>query len=145
MPPKPKTVFEFSAGGIVKDSEGKILMVQVENLEQLRLWTFPKGHIETGETPEQSAIREVQEETGYLCEIVEPLERVQYWFKRGKQLTKKTVTWYLMKPLKQTGKFDPEEILATRWITIPDAAKIVRYRSDKQLLAKMLPPAPPAS
>src|SRR4051794_22397561 len=103
-----KTVFEFSAGGIVQDGD-KLLMVQVENLEKLRLWTFPKGHIEKDETPEQAALREVEEETGFRCEIVGPLEKVQYWFKRDGQLTKKTVAWFLMKALEKTGEHDPNE------------------------------------
>src|SRR5580693_10613141 len=104
---KPRTQFEFSAGGIVQDG-ANLLMVKVQNLEGAQIWTFPKGHIEKGEKPEQAALREVEEETGYRCEIVKPFDRIQYWFKREKQLTKKTVTWFLMKPLEKTGTFDAQ-------------------------------------
>ncbi len=112
-------------------------MVKVSNLEGQQLWTFPKGHIEKDEKSEAAALREVEEETGYRCTIVKPFERVQYWFKRGNQLTKKTVTWYLMTPLKKTGDPDPTEILETRWVPLPEALKLARYRSDKKLLAKL--------
>src|SRR5579859_6371895 len=105
----PKSRFEFSAGGVVQDGTN-LLMVKVQNLEGVQIWTFPKGHIEKGEKAPQAALREVQEETGYLCEIVRPFERVQYYFRRDDQLTKKTVTWFLMKPVKKTGVHDPEEI-----------------------------------
>ena len=59
-------------------------MVKVENLEGDELWTFPKGHIEKGEKAPQAALREVEEETGYRCEIVKPFERVQYYVQAGR-------------------------------------------------------------
>ncbi|MFA5975797.1 MAG: NUDIX hydrolase [Elusimicrobiota bacterium] len=131
-----KTRFEFSAGGVVREGSN-LLMVKVENLEGRQLWTFPKGHIEAGEKAEQAALREVEEETGYHCEIIKPLDRAQYWFKRENKLTKKTVTWFLMKPLKKTGLHDPEEILETRWFPISEACRIACYRSDKKILENL--------
>jgi 8-oxo-dGTP diphosphatase len=133
---KPKARFEFSAGGIVRDGD-KLLMVKVENLEGLQIWTFPKGHIEKGETSETAALREVQEETGYRCEIEKPFDRVQYWFKRDDLLTKKTVTWFLMKPIEKTGAFDADEILETKWVPFDEAVKLAKYKSDKKILAKL--------
>ena len=135
----PKAKFEYSSGGIVMEGSN-LLMVKVKNLEDQIVWTFPKGHIEKGEKAEQAALREVEEETGYRCEIVRPFERVQYWFKHNDQLIKKTVTWYLMKPVQKTGTFDTEEILETKWISFEEAQKLARYKSDKKLLAKLQPP-----
>jgi len=112
-------------------------MVKVQNLEGQQIWTFPKGHIEKGEKAPQAALREVKEETGYQCEIVKPFERVQYYFRRNDQLTKKTVIWFLMTPVKKTGTHDPEEILETEWVTMDEALKRVKYKSDKKLLAKL--------
>lgn len=131
-----KTRFEYSAGGIVRDGDN-LLMVEVENLEGHRIWTFPKGHIEKGEKAEQAALREVLEETGYRCTIGAPLERVQYWFKRDGEITKKTVTWFSMSPVEKTGTHDPEEILATRWVPLKEALALVRYKSDKKILARL--------
>lgn len=132
-----RAFFEFSAGGVVLD-EDRLLMVKVENLEGNALWTFPKGHIEKGEKSEEAALREVEEETGYACEIVKPLERVQYWFRRDDRLTKKTVTWYLMRAVKKVGEHDPEEILEVQWIPMEKAKTIVRYKSDKKILSKLI-------
>jgi 8-oxo-dGTP pyrophosphatase MutT (NUDIX family) len=134
--PDAKARFEFSAGGVVQE-EDKLLLVKVENLEGQIAWTFPKGHIEKGEKAPEAALREVEEETGYRCEIVKPFDKVQYWFKREGNLVKKTVTWYLMTPLKKTGTHDPEEILETRWVTMAEADKLAKYKSDKQILAKL--------
>ncbi len=131
-----KPRFEYSAGGIVRE-EDNLLMVKVQNLEGQVVWTFPKGHAEKGEKIEQTALREVEEETGYVCEVVKPLERVQYWFKKEGQLIKKTVTWFLMKPLKKTGSHDPEEIMETKWVTLAEAMELSKYKSDKKLLAKL--------
>src|SRR5262249_35105207 len=132
----PKTRFEFSAGGIVQDGDN-LLMVKVENLEGKQLWTFPKGHIEKGEKAAEAALREVQEKTGYQCRIVEPFERVQYYFRRDDQLTKKTVTWFLMAPIEKTGTHDAEEILETAWVPFEEARRRAQYKSDKKLLAKL--------
>ncbi len=132
----PKSRFEFSAGGIVEDA-GRLLMVKVRNLEGKELWTFPKGHIEKGETAKEAAVREVEEETGYLCEILKPFDRVQYYFQRDGEITKKTVTWFLMKPIKKVGALDTEEILETEWVSIEEAENRTVYKSDKQLLSRL--------
>ena len=128
---------EFSAGGIVQDGTN-LLMVRVENLEGRRIWTFPKGHIEKGEKAPETALREVEEETGYRCQILRPFEKVLYYFQRNGELTKKSVNWFLMKPLERTGTHDPEEILETEWVSIEEAQKRATYKSDKTLLAKLL-------
>ena len=47
------------------------------------LWSLPKGHIEAGETPEQAAIREIEEETGILGEVLAPLGIIDFWFVAG--------------------------------------------------------------
>jgi mutator protein MutT len=127
---------EFSAGGIVREKD-RLLMVKVENLEGKVVWTFPKGHIEKGETSKDAAVREVEEETGYKCEIVKPFEKVQYWFRRGSILVKKTVTWFLMKPVNKTGTHDTEEIIETEWVSLEETRKRATYKSDLKLLSKL--------
>jgi ADP-ribose pyrophosphatase YjhB (NUDIX family) len=131
-----RSQFEFSAGGVVQDGD-RLLMVKVENLEGRQLWTFPKGHIEPGEKATDAALREVEEETGYRCQIVGPLDRVQYYFQRNGTLTKKTVTWFLMTPQEKTGTHDREEIMETEWVSLEEAGKRATYKSDKTLLAKL--------
>ncbi len=126
-------VSEFSCGGVVLDGR-KILLVQVKNMKGKKVWTFPKGHIEQGETPRQAALREVSEETGYKAAILRPMIRVKYAFTFQGNYVKKMVQWYLMKKLGRIGKHDSSEILAIKWVALPKAQELVQYPSDIRLL-----------
>jgi 8-oxo-dGTP pyrophosphatase MutT (NUDIX family) len=128
---------EHAAGGLVH-REGKVLMVRVQNLKGDKVWTFPKGHLDQGETPEAAAVREVQEETGWLCRIVSPLFTARYFFTRSQGKVSKTVDWYLMQPEKKTGKPDANEVLAAKWVPSDEAAGLATYPSDKQLIEAFL-------
>lgn len=135
-----KIHIEKSAGGIVSRN-GEILMVEVKNLKGEIVWTLPKGHLEKGETNEQAAVREVEEETGWLCKIVpykggKMFEKVKYCFRRGDEWVGKEVVWYLMKPIEKTGERDPEEIRKVLWVDFAEAKKKISYPSDRKLLAK---------
>jgi 8-oxo-dGTP pyrophosphatase MutT (NUDIX family) len=124
---------EFSCGGVVLDGN-KALLVQVKSMKGRKIWTFPKGHIEAGETPRQAALREVLEETGYRAAIVCPLLKVRYAFTLKGKYVKKIVQWYLMKKLGRIGKHDPSEILAINWVSLVKAREMVEYPSDIRLL-----------
>jgi len=65
-----ETKKEFSAGGVIIE-DGKTLLIRMRNLKGELVWTFPKGHVEAGETPELAALREVTEETGCRCRGVD--------------------------------------------------------------------------
>ncbi|GHT42337.1 hypothetical protein FACS189437_10200 [Bacteroidia bacterium] len=131
-------VSEFSCGGVVLDGR-KVLLVQVKNMKGKKIWTFPKGHIEPGETPRQAALREVEEETGYKAVIVRPVIRVRYAFTLQGNYIKKTVQWYLMKKLGRIGKPDSSEILDVRWVSVAKAKEMVLYPSDLRLLEMVEP------
>ena len=64
---------EHSAGGVIFE-DGTVLLILAKNLKGDQVWTFPKGHLEPGETPETAAIREVSK-TGWDCEIILPSTR----------------------------------------------------------------------
>jgi 8-oxo-dGTP pyrophosphatase MutT (NUDIX family) len=114
-----------------------LLLIQVQNLSGSKVWTFPKGHLEKGETSEQAALREVFEETGWRCRVVEPVMDVKYIYSHQDIYYRKTVTWFLMEPIKKEGEFSPQEVLACRWVPRDEAEKIVQYDSDKKLLSKL--------
>jgi 8-oxo-dGTP pyrophosphatase MutT (NUDIX family) len=124
---------EFSCGGVVLDGN-KVLLVQVINFNNNKIWSFPKGHREAGENPRQTALREVYEETGYLCRVIKPLLRVTYYFTRSAENVTKSVQWFLMRKTGKTGKFDPVEINDVRWVSFKKAAQMLEYPSDKKLL-----------
>ncbi|MBR4683048.1 MAG: NUDIX domain-containing protein [Elusimicrobiaceae bacterium] len=130
-------VSEFSCGGVILDGR-KVLLVQVKNMKGKKIWTFPKGHIEAGETPRQAALREVLEETGYKAVIIRPMIRVRYAFTFQGNYIKKVVQWYLMKKLGRIGKHDASEILAIRWVSLLKAHELVQYPSDIRLVDMLM-------
>lgn len=131
---KKNVSFEFSAGGIVIDTEGKLLLIKVKNLGGEIAWTFPKGHIEKGETAEAAALREVEEETGYRCSVGRALDTAQYWFSKDDILIRKTVKWFLMKPVEKVSGHN-FEVLDTKWAGLDEAKELIVYKSDKKLLS----------
>ena len=127
---------EYSAGGVVTKA-GKLLLVKVRNLSGRLVWTFPKGHLEGGESAREAALREVEEETGWRCEIVEALMTARYTFRRGGTAVDKRVRWFWMRPDRKVGRPDEQEVLQTRWRTPGEAGGALAYDSDLKLLRMM--------
>ncbi|HET7340388.1 MAG TPA: NUDIX domain-containing protein [Methylomirabilota bacterium] len=125
---------EFSAGGLVLDDEGRVLLIRARDLRNQPVWTLPKGGLAPGESSMDAALREVQEETGYRCEIVREMAPVTYWFQRGGRRIRKTVRWYLMRPLAKVGEHD-HEVDEVAWAERAEAEARLRYDSDRRLLA----------
>jgi 8-oxo-dGTP pyrophosphatase MutT (NUDIX family) len=125
---------EYSAGGLVFDDEGRVLLIRARDLRKQPVWTLPKGALNPGESSIDAALREVQEETGYKCELVRELTSVTYWFQRGGRRIRKTVRWYLMRPIAKVGEHD-HEVDEVLWADRADAQARLRYDSDRRLLA----------
>ena len=125
---------EHSAGGIIFE-DSSVLLILVQNLKGEKVWTFPKGHLEPGETAEQAAVREVAEETGWDCEITSDLYKAEYTFKRGADLVDKDVRWFMMKRVGGDGMpKTPDEVLDMKWCLLEDAENELLYRSDLEIL-----------
>ena len=136
-----KRVDEVSAGGLVIDATGtKGLLIGRRDLkDQSRerlLWSLPKGHIEEGETPEQAAIREVQEETGIESEIARELGVIDFWFMAGGKRIHKTVHHYLFK--ETGGHLAPQitEVDDVGWFPLSEIVELLAYPDEKNLIAK---------
>jgi 8-oxo-dGTP pyrophosphatase MutT (NUDIX family) len=125
---------EFSAGGLVFDDEGRVLLIRARDLRNQPVWTLPKGALKPGESSIDAALREVQEETGYRCELVRELMPVTYWFQRDGRRIRKTVRWYLMRPVEKVGEHD-HEVDEVLWADRTEAQSRLRYDSDRRLLA----------
>ncbi len=125
---------EYSAGGIILDS-GKLIIVLMKTLNDQKIWTFPKGHQETGETPENTAIREVLEETGYKCRVKKEIFKSNYSFTKNGFKVKKVVDWFLMEKISGDGvPRTKDEIFDLKWMTIDEAEKILTYPSDLKII-----------
>ncbi|MBI1846288.1 MAG: NUDIX hydrolase [Candidatus Rokubacteria bacterium] len=126
-------LLEFSAGGLVVDETGRVLLIRARDLRSRPVWTLPKGTLVPGETSAEAALREVCEETGWRCELVRELEAVTYWFQREGRRIKKTVRWFLMRPLEKVGEHD-HEVDEIAWLSRDAALSRLRYDSDRRLL-----------
>jgi ADP-ribose pyrophosphatase YjhB (NUDIX family) len=128
-----RPLLEFSAGGVVIDEQGRILLIRARDLRNRAVWTLPKGALTAGESNADAALREVREETGYRCEVVRELPPVTYWFQRSGQRVRKTVRWFLMRPLEKVGDHD-HEVDEVAWAARDEALERLRYDSDRRLI-----------
>jgi 8-oxo-dGTP pyrophosphatase MutT (NUDIX family) len=104
-------------------------------------WTFPKGHQELGETLAQTAIREIQEETGLTgLRFISPLGRTSFRFRRGKTLVDKSVILFLFeaKPDAKEQLPGTEGIMSAEWFPAEQTASMSGYRNLDKLLSKAL-------
>ncbi|PYO02647.1 MAG: NUDIX hydrolase [Candidatus Rokuibacteriota bacterium] len=100
------------------------------------MWTLPKGALAPGEQSADAALREVREETGYRCEIARELDPVTYWFQRSGRRVKKTVQWFLMRPIEKVGEHD-HEVDEVAWAAPSEAMGRLRYDSDRRLVGAL--------
>lgn len=121
-----------AAGGLVfrESSKGK-LKVLVAHRPRYDDWALPKGKADPGESPEETAVREVLEETGYHCRIVAPLGTTRYRINSGI----KEVRWFAMRPLPDSPGFAKnKEVDEIRWLTRKKAKALVDYENDRELV-----------
>jgi 8-oxo-dGTP diphosphatase len=120
-----------AAGGVVRrpgpDGAPEVLVVHRPRYDD---WTLPKGKLQPGETHEQAALREVEEETGLVCELGRELPSTSYRDSRGRP---KAVRYWTMRPL--SGDFRPNhEVDRVRWLAPEAAAELVTYDRDRDVL-----------
>lgn len=99
-------------------------------------WGLPKGHLERGETPEQTALREVREETGIPdLELKEPLDTIDWFFREGPDLIHKYCHFFLMETATvETVPQLEEGITECLWLPLPDALDTLTYDNARTVL-----------
>ena len=139
--PYAKRVDEVSAGGLVIDTTGKLGLLigrrdQKDASGKRILWSLPKGHIEEGESPEQAALREVQEETGIESVIEKSLGVIDFWFMAGGKRIHKTVHHYLFR--ESVGLLAPQEteVDEVAWFPLAEIVERLAYPYEKKLIAR---------
>jgi len=135
-------VEETSAGGLVVDTAHDppraVLIGKRDRSGQL-LWSLPKGHVETGETAEQAAAREIEEETGIRARLIAPLGEIDYWFVFAGRRIHKTVHHFVFAPVDGELSDGDIEIDAVEWVPLSEVAGRLAYADERQLLAKLPP------
>ncbi|HLM03300.1 MAG TPA: NUDIX domain-containing protein [Pyrinomonadaceae bacterium] len=139
--PKFPIVDQISAGGVAfRRNESAEIEVAVVAVKPSRRWQLPKGIIDAGETPEIAALREVREEAGIETELLELIEKVEYWyvgFHRGERVRfHKFVYFYLLKYLGGDVENHDHEIAEARWVSVDEAIEMLAFKSEKQVIEK---------
>jgi 8-oxo-dGTP pyrophosphatase MutT (NUDIX family) len=98
-------------------------------------WTLPKGTPDPGETVEETAVREVAEETGLEVRIVEPLPSIEYEFVQDGTRIHKTVHYFLMEPVGGDLARHDAEFERVRWIAFDEAAGLLSFPTERELVA----------
>lgn len=123
-----------AAGGVVfrETSKGK-LRILVAHRPRYDDWGLPKGKADKGETPEETAVREVLEETGFHCRIVAPMGTTRYRINSGI----KEVSWFAMRPLPDSPGFEKnDEVDEIRWVSRKRAKQRLDYENDRDLVTR---------
>jgi 8-oxo-dGTP pyrophosphatase MutT (NUDIX family) len=105
-----------------------------------RLWALPKGTPEPDETIEQTALREVREETGVEVEPDGVIGEVKYWFSRPQDGVRyyKTVHHFLLRPVGGDPSLHDHEFDEVRWFPVHEALRLLTYRNEAKILRQAL-------
>ena len=134
-----RRVDETSAGGLVLDRLGPgaagALIGRLDRRGRL-LWSLPKGHIELGETPEDTAVREVAEETGIIGEVVAPLGIIDFWFVADGRRVHKTVHHFLLRAVGGALSDADVEVTEVAWVPLTELGGRLAYADERALVER---------
>jgi 8-oxo-dGTP pyrophosphatase MutT (NUDIX family) len=126
---------ERSYGGVVVH-EGNVLVIAPAGRPEVT--TLPKGRGQPGESDEQTAAREVREETGVNARIVERLGTVEYWYRRSGLRVFKTVGYYLCDYVSGDTADHDDEVDEARWMPLERAQTELSFPGERRIIARAL-------
>jgi 8-oxo-dGTP pyrophosphatase MutT (NUDIX family) len=136
---------EFSAGGVlVKVLRGRPMVAAIRPGGRPEgLWALPKGNIDPGERPDETALREVWEETGVRGSLVEKLGDVKYTYtRRGGARVFKIVSFYLLRAGRgRLGAIEERmkvEVAEARWLPLEEAPRLLAYGGEREMARRAL-------
>jgi 8-oxo-dGTP pyrophosphatase MutT (NUDIX family) len=135
-----KTRDEVSAGGVVsRPREGGGFEVALI-LTHERRWQLPKGWIDEGESPEQTAVREVREEAGVDAEVVGRLGDIEYWYVSQYDAepvrVHKRVHVFLLRCTGGSTEDHDDEVIEARWVELGEAERMLAFKDEQRMVAK---------
>jgi 8-oxo-dGTP pyrophosphatase MutT (NUDIX family) len=135
-----RVLSERSAGGVLLVPIGSTLLVALISLRGGTVLALPKGHIEPGEAPEQTAVRETREETGFAGDLVAPLEEISYFFwsrAQGARVAKR-VAFYLLRYRAGSPARHDDEVEGVRLVPVADAPAALTYPGERRVVERAL-------
>jgi 8-oxo-dGTP pyrophosphatase MutT (NUDIX family) len=134
---------EFSAGGVlVKTLRGRPMVAAIRPRGKPEgVWALPKGNLDAGERPEETALREVFEETGVRGHLIEKLGDVKYTYtRRDRARVFKIVSFYLLRAGRgRIGDIEERmrvEVDEARWLPLDDASRLLSYGGEREMAEK---------
>jgi 8-oxo-dGTP pyrophosphatase MutT (NUDIX family) len=102
------------------------------------MWVLPKGTPDADERIEDTATREVREETGLDVRIVRPIGQMEYWFALPRKRVHKVVHFYLMEALGGDTSRHDHEYDEVRWVPVDDARRMLSFETYREMLERAL-------
>jgi 8-oxo-dGTP pyrophosphatase MutT (NUDIX family) len=133
-----------SAGGVVirhADRGPELVLGKRRRDRDGVSWSLPKGTPEADETTEQTALREVTEETGLEVRILAPVGDIHYRFVREGRRIDKTVHYFLMEAVGGSLDAHDHEFEEVRWFPLAEAEAVMSFPTEKDIVARTLPVA----
>lgn len=126
----------YSAGGVVLRGSNSHREVLLCGRSADGLWCLPKGTPEAGESMQETALREVREETGVEVEPEGVVGDIRYWFSRPQEGKRyyKTVRHYLFRPVGGDPSLHDHEFDEVRWFPVEEALRLLTYRNESRIL-----------
>ena len=136
------TLDQVSSGGVAFRVSATGTEVALISVGPEKRWQLPKGLVDSGETPEVTAVREVREEAGIETELLQRIETIEYWYvgNRGNQRVRfhKFVHFFLLRYLSGQVEDHDWEVNEARWVPINEAIKMLTFKNERQALEKAM-------
>jgi 8-oxo-dGTP diphosphatase len=134
------TEVQISAGGVAYRKKGDEVEIVIISVGEQNRWQLPKGLIDRGETSAEAALREVREETGIEAEIVNLIDKAEYWYysKAGSKRVRfhKYVYFYLLKYRSGNTENHDREVNEARWVNIDAGRNMLAFKGEKDIVDK---------
>lgn len=137
-----RTARATSCGGILLrglDAEPEICLGKRRREKHGASWSLPKGTPADGESIDQTAVREVSEETGLLVRIVAPVGAIEYFFTQHGQRVRKTVHYFLMEATGGNLHDHDHEFDEVRWVPLEEARTLMTFPTERHIVEQALP------
>ena len=133
-----RTARATSAGGVVHRSVAGNHEIVILHRRAPVLWALPKGTPDSGETIEETALRETREETGLEVEVEAPIGSIRYFFVRGSTRFRKTVHFSLMRPVGGALELHDREFDEVRWASVAEALALLTHATERSIVERAL-------
>jgi 8-oxo-dGTP pyrophosphatase MutT (NUDIX family) len=136
-----KTIKQTSSGGVIhRVDQGRVQVALINVSRGRNIWALPKGRVEAGEKPEETAEREVREETGLHGDVLAKIGDIKYWFMTRVPPARhlKTVHFYLLRFTSGSTDDHDREAVEASWFDAAEAERVLSYENERKILKSAL-------